>query len=167
MSEPVTIPRSSLPFKNLPSVRPQLDLTSIETIRRVALSDLEQMWPWLLARLQEKFPRATPSSVKGWLRSCMDSREYWFVRTDHAVALARLARLPLEPDPVAIEEFVLAREGQEEAAATLYVGMARWAELADASRLEVARCTDVATADIGLKLGKLHSMPITKFVPIK
>lgn len=126
--------------------------------RRVDLADLNVIGEWLIRRIQERHPAATPQQILGWLRGCIPSTAHFFVRSDHAVALAELRREPLNPYPDGWEIFVFAEsEDWRPEAAELYRRMGSWAANADATNLHTDIWTDVSRAMIQTRLGKLAS----------
>jgi hypothetical protein len=133
-------------------------------VRRMGRSDLDELRPWLVGRLRERHTEATPGMVMGWLLGCLANNEYWFVRSGKAVALAQLVTIPLEPQPVAAEIFLLHQEGGEEQAAALYPAMASWAAHQNASRLEVMAFTDLGRVDVSMMLARgvvVHSRKVS------
>jgi len=136
-----------------------MERPDIDTFRRVTLVDLSGMADWLIARLQERHPTATSAQIVGWLRSCMDNNEFWFVCTDHTCALAGVRRVPLEPFPVAEEIFVFARPGHEDDAEPLYRRMASWAAHQEATILRVDVHTDVTRSNIRATVGAVIAKP--------
>lgn len=125
--------------------------------RRVNLPDLEELGIWLVKRLKDRHQEATTPQVMGYLRGVIYSSEHWFVRTPHAVALARVERIPLEPQPLGYEVFVLAQQDYEYEAASLYPPMASWAANLDCSHLILDHYTDVTRSAIRGRLGGIVS----------
>jgi hypothetical protein len=130
---------------------------SEHVIRRISLGDLDLLANWLIGRIQERHAEASPQAVMGWLRGCLSSNSMWFVRTDHAVALAEIVRVPLEPQPICQEHFVLHQGGDwhDDEAGALYPAMASWAANQNASTLYVNAHSDVTRNMIASRLGKL------------
>ena len=113
---------------------------------RFGLADLDEMGHWLVTRLRERYIETSPGMILGFLRGCMTSNEWWFERRGKAVGLAQLLRLPLEPQPIAAEFFLLHQPDGEEDAFALYPAMASWAAHQNASRLVVERHSDIRTS---------------------
>jgi hypothetical protein len=119
------------------------------TVRRMEMPDLSQLQDWLAYRLHERHPEAAAAEIKGFLRNCITSNEWWFVRTELACGLAQLIRLPLESQPIVQDFFVFAMTPAEDdgsaadQAASIYPAMASWAAHQNASRLVIPRYSDV------------------------
>lgn len=127
-------------------------------VRRVTPADLNEIGPWLIGRFQERHPNASPQQILGWLRGSIYSNDRWFVRTDHACAMAELRRVPLEAYPDAIEMFCFAESDEwRHEAADLYQTMAKWAANLEATNLEVDIWTDCSRQMIATRLGSLAS----------
>jgi hypothetical protein len=113
-------------------------------MRRVDLAEFDFIAPWLVHRLTERHPNATPQQIISWLKSCIANNEHFFVRTDHACALAQVRRVPLERQPVATEVFCFAEADEwVHEAAYLYPKIASWAAHQDASTFEFDVFSDV------------------------
>lgn len=141
------------PVHASPYVVPVVASTDPSAVRRVESADLVELQGWLIPRLQEKYPDATAPQIIGFLRSAIASNEWWFCRTQLACGLVQLLRMPLEAQPVVQEFFVLAQEDGGEDAAQMYIAIASWAAIQNASRLIVGRHSDVTLATIAYRLG--------------
>lgn len=80
------------------------------SIRRVSYADfMDDFGAWMVKRFTSQFPNMAPESVTGILRSLAESNEFYLVRTEGAVMLAKLVkRLFKEPHYVEVE-FVFCR----------------------------------------------------------
>lgn len=137
-------------------------------VRRVARHDLDQMRPWLMARLQRKYPSGSEAQIFFFLCSAMGENDYWFVRNDVAIGLAVLQREPLRR-PSVREHFVLslgypgrAEEGErdeaglaaENRAVTLYPSLLRWGENCGAAGVRLLQWSDVSRPKLAKYLGR-------------
>lgn len=100
----------------------------VYTPRRFGLPDLNDCAGWLIPRLARSWPHLQNQVIMGWFRGIIDSSEYHFVRTDHAVSLSQQVHEKLLATPVVREHFTLAfsQEHLDEAVA-LYAEMKLWA----------------------------------------
>src|SRR5712672_4228096 len=98
------------------------------TIARFALPDLDVWGVHLMERLLSRFPHLNDRMFIGWLKGCMDSNEFLFIRSANAVALAMIVRSPLQPTADVQEVFVLTRgKGCEDEGLAMYDEFRRWA----------------------------------------
>lgn len=129
------------------------------TIRRFVLPDLNDKGPWLLGRLQLKYPALQDKQFAGWLRGKVDSSEVLFIRTEHAVALAEIVHESLSSQPTVIERFVLVEDktndDQLAEAVALYKDIQRWALGLGAAEIRVDVFSDVPKALIKDTLGRI------------
>ena len=124
--------------------------------RRFNLPDMSEMGLWLFKRLESRYPTAPDSTFSGWLRGAMESNEYHFVRTDNAVGLAQIYRLPLDPQAHLTEVFVLVKDQDAlPEGAEIYRAFKRWGESMGADEIIVERQTDVPREMIREALGKV------------
>lgn len=78
-------------------VRPNADGVSVPSVwNRVNLNDLSAHWPWLAARLHERWPGVSDREIFAHLVNCMSDNECWFVSNQHAIGLFRIDRQALE-----------------------------------------------------------------------
>jgi hypothetical protein len=100
----------------------------IYTARRFGLPDLNDMANWLVPRLARSWPHLQNQTIFGWFRGMIDSSEFFFVRTDHAVSLSQQVHERLSAFPVVREHFTLAKSPEHvEEAAFLYTEIKQWA----------------------------------------
>lgn len=126
-------------------------------VRRVQRPDLDNLGAWLIKRLQERHTEATPAQIMGWLRGCLASNEFLFLRTARACALAQFVRQPLEPQPEAWEIFCFVMaEGDEHEADVIYPRMASWASNLNASKLWIGIWSDIPAKRAAGKIGRQH-----------
>lgn len=127
-------------------------------IRRVEMSDLVLIWPWLSARLRERYPAATERGIRSYLTQCMHDSEAQFICTDQSAALATIVQVPMEGPRVQIQ-FVLAERGREDAdpAEPLCDEIAKWAKLLRVQRVEYGRFDDVDAIEMRRRIGRGHS----------
>jgi len=141
-------------------------------IRRMELPDLTQLQDWLAFRLHERHPEAAAAEIKGFLRNCIYSNEWWFVRTEQACGLAQLIRLPLEPQPVVQDFFVFMRQHDEndieapEQAASIYPAMASWAAHQNASRIIIPRYSDVPEGIVARRMQQTPRATKARYVEL-
>ena len=75
--------------------------------RRFSIVDLSDVGVWLLNRLKPQFPHLDQRNFTGWIRSCIESNDFLFIRTNGAVALAEIINRPLLGMRVVEEVFAL------------------------------------------------------------
>lgn len=133
----------------------------VPTIRRFLLPDLSAKGIWLVKRLQERWPSVQDGDLINMLRGIIlgSSSAQWFVRTDHAVALAHILHEPPHPLPAVAESFVLL-DGEQfvEEGVELYREMKGWAKSLNAHELRIGFHTDVPIADIKRAVGKVYAI---------
>lgn len=128
------------------------------TIARFALPDLDIWGVYLMERLLSRFPHLNDRMFIGWLKGCMDSNEFLFIRSANAVALAQIVRSPLQPMADVQEVFVLVRgKGAEAEGLAMYDEFRRWAERMGARDLLVDIFTDMPKDAIQRRLGRLYN----------
>jgi len=136
--------------------------------RRVYRHDINEMGAFLCKRIKERWVHLQDRQILGWLITCAESNEYFFVRTDRAFLLAQSNRDFLEQYPWVKEVFCFAyyddvkfdgdgkeaeayrKEIKESAvfqAASLYEDLIRWAQKICANEIIVDRFTDVPVKD--------------------
>lgn len=133
--------------------------------RRVDLADLQELAPWLVERLQQRYADQSNQSLIAYLRSHIGQNDSLFIRRGNAVALARVAYAPLLP-PRVEEVFVLAHPDSMQYAAELYDDIRRWAEGLNALEIVVERYTDVPRAAIKAVVGRIRTRDVC-FVPLQ
>ena len=126
-------------------------------VSRVAMPDLDFWGPWLLHRLRHRFSHLNDRMFAGWVRSCMESNEFLFVRSAHAIGLAQIIRSPLQPVADVLEVFVLIRDGDVAEGVALYDEFRRWTLNMGARDLIVDQFSDVPKEVIQANLGRLYS----------
>lgn len=106
----------------------------VYTARRFGLPDLNDSAAWLIPRLQRSWPHLQNQNIFGWFRGIIDSSEYFFVRTDHAVTLVQQIHEKLLAQPIVREHFTLAMRSAEpghpgyvDEAVFLYGEIRQWA----------------------------------------
>lgn len=128
------------------------------TVMRFALPDLDVWGVYLMERLRTRFPHLNDRMFVGWLKGCMESNEFLFIRTANAVALAQIVRSPLQPLADVQEVFVLVRAKDcEDEGLAMYDEFRRWAERMGARDLLVDQFTDVPKDAIQRRLGRLFN----------
>lgn len=128
------------------------------TITRFALPDLDAWGVYLMERLLSRFPHLNDRMFIGWLKGCMESNEFLFIRSANAVALAQIVRSPLQPMADVQEVFVLTRgAGATDEGLAMYDEFRRWAERMGARDLLVDIFTDVPKEAIQRRLGRLYN----------
>jgi hypothetical protein len=138
-------------------------------VRRVTRPDLMDKAPYLCRRLREHYPHKQERELYGWLTTCCDTNEFFFVRSDRAFILAHMTMDFLELRPNVREIFALgdidtgkhakgsdAEKYQAEQnaiaiyeAAYLYGDLIRWCQKIGANELMVDKFSDVPLGDKG------------------
>lgn len=139
-------------------------------VERFTPNDFMKIGKWVLGRMTAQWTHFTERQAIGFLKSCSESREYHFTRTEHAVLLARLVSVPLEPNTHVEEMFCFLTEREDNniqaEGALLYRGCRDWARGIGAMRLVVNRYSDVSPPFIGIAVGTTESEQ-REFVRIK
>lgn len=81
----------------------------VPDVRKVTEADFPDLAAWLLPRLVDKYPRATPAGLQGWFQTLMVDPSFIFLRHKNAVLLMEAIRTPLEPQPRVSEHFLRLR----------------------------------------------------------
>ena len=127
-------------------------------IRRFQMPDLKDHGSWITERLIALWPHHNEHTLFGFLRGVLSSNEFLFLYQDHAVALATVAHPhPLQPKPFVQEIFVLAEEGYQAEAASMYTEFARWAKLRGIDTIVVQEMSDVPADLIKDRLGRIFT----------
>lgn len=135
-------------------------------MRRVTRPDLMDKGQWLCGRLRVEWPHLQPAHILGWLTTCCDANEYFFVRTDKAFMLAQMHRNFYDAHPLVKEIFCFAEtdNGNPQTkdakahqalengsairqAASLYEDLLRWCQKMGADKIIIDECTDVTLED--------------------
>jgi hypothetical protein len=133
-------------------------------VTRFVMPDMQKYGQWLLDALREKWP-LDERNIYSFLRGCMESREFFFVKTDHAVGLAQITHSPLSAVADVTEIFVKVEDRRRleyvREGAGLYGEFRRWAKSMSARELIVERFTDVPTGLIADALGHVESREVS------
>ena len=130
------------------------------TGHRVTRADLDELRPWIEARLVEKFPHRAPFAIFGWLIGCMTQNDMLFVRAGGGIALVQLQKTFLAKFPWCETVFVLARTGRMADASGLFQDIYNWADRERCTHLIIDEKTcDVERADIGMEIGTPKRVP--------
>src|SRR5579872_144789 len=131
---------------------------------RFVFPDFSTYGAWLVDRLRPMWPHVTERSIIGWLRGCSESKEFHFLKTDHAVGMAEVSYHPLTAIPQIEETFVIVdnvtREKSLYEACAIYCGFKRWAKTLGADEIVVGRCSDVPLELIERAIGKIAKREI-------
>lgn len=130
---------------------------SIHTVSAFCLPDLHERGQWLVNCLRERLHPQQDAQIFNWLRSIIDTNDYHFVRTPHAVALAELKRERMMVFPIVVDHFVLIEEGADVSEGqALYDDMKRWAFALGAAEILISPKSHVDKSLIEERLGKVH-----------
>lgn len=133
------------------------------TISRYTLKDLIEQGSWLADRVRQNWSHLTERSALGWLRSCLEINEFFFIKSPHAVSLCRVMHLSLDPVPTVEEIFVFVdekdKEDRQREGAAHYVEMQRWARTMQGRDIIVNRHTDVPLDMIREAMGPVAQKP--------
>ncbi len=113
------------------------------SIRRFGMADIEDMGMWLMTRLRERYPHVNDRMFIGWIRGCMESNEFLFIRSENAAGMAIIDHRPLTSAPIVREVFLLSRNDDLMEAAQLYPHIRQWAESMAASEITIECFSDV------------------------
>lgn len=134
-----------------------VDCIPTPAISRYEMKDLIERGQWLADRVTENWRHLTSKMAIGWLRSCLDINEFFFVKSAHAASLSRIVHRSLDPQPSIEGVFVfvddkasdsIVREG-----AAHYPEIQRWARMNKADEMAFARYSDVPADLIREALG--------------
>ena len=89
-----------------PAMAPEANIPVVW--RRVGLMELNGNWPWLSERLLTRWPGQTEREIRGYLLSCLDNNEAFFICNEMAIGLFVVTRRPLEA-PYVQEVFCVAQ----------------------------------------------------------
>lgn len=133
-------------------------------VSRFTFNDFTTRGTWLIDRLRKVWPDMTERNAFGWLKTCIDSKEYHFTKTDRAVLMAVLVSVQLSNAPRVEEIFMFLDDPNDLAAqaqgATLYRDLRGWAATCNASEIIVENESDVTRPFIELALGKIWQRDI-------
>ena len=137
-------------------------ITDGHAIRRMTIPDLMEMSSWLCRRLRERYKDCTDAQILGFLRGCITSNEYWFVRGEGVCALAYYERRPLLQKGVGVEFFAFSPDDGDSLGEMkqLYSLMASWAAHKDCETIELNRHSDWAVASMITMFGPLTSKTV-------
>ena len=124
--------------------------------------DLSDMGLWMLNRLSQKAPHLNDRNFVGWLRNCMESNEFMFIRSQNAVGLAQRVSDVFDPVPRVVELFVWVRDREKMGeAATIYAEFQRWAVSLGSKEMLIERDTDAPLEMLKAHFGTLYERMIT------
>ena len=125
--------------------------------------DLSDMGIWMLGRLSARAPHLNDRNFVGFLRNCMLSSEYLFIRTNNAVGLAQRVTESFDPIPKVQEHFVWVRDRAKHIpeALVIYDEFHRWAVSLGSNVMIIEEDTDVSLDDLKKHLGNLYERVTT------
>lgn len=116
---------------------------------------------WVLDRIRQHWPNLHERTVFSWLRGCAESKDFHFVRTDHAVGLVGMTLPLLDPAPIATEIFILADDPCNHAAilegAAIYAAMWKWAKERGVKEFVIEKYSDIPRHFIEAAIGPVSS----------
>lgn len=127
--------------------------------RRFERPDIDKHAEWLFPRMLKTFPHMPEfRNVQTFILNILPVNEYIFLVQDHAVALAQIARIGIDPNPVIEEIFVWCADPgnieQQEDAAHFYTHFAELAKRRGIATIIVDQNTDVPRNLIADATGK-------------
>ncbi|MDE2097087.1 MAG: hypothetical protein KGL39_07560 [Patescibacteria group bacterium] len=139
-------------------------------ISRFSFNDFTTRGTWLIDRMRKIWPDLTERNTFGWLRNCIDSKEYHFTKTDRAVLMGIVTSVQLTIAPRVEEIFVFVDDPSDPIAqahgALLYRDLRTWAMTCGASEILVANHSDVHEAFMEFALGEILQRDIS-FVKLR
>lgn len=108
----------------------------VVTVRRFGLNDLQTHGLWLYEKLQKRFPHVEQGHLTAWIRSAIETNQFFFVCTDKAVGMAQSNHRPLDPVPFVDVVFVESLDDTDRShEPVIYKDMARWGKSMGAGEL--------------------------------
>lgn len=148
-----TPPVATIPEHAPKMYAPKFGDTKAPDFRRVNEADLIDLGKWLIPRLTEKYDRASPEGLAGWLHSAVVTPSYAFFRGPNSALLVERHVEPLEPRGVVREKFlrvrslktdsVEVRKAHYEEAISLYKLASEWGRGIKVARFEYGIDTDL------------------------
>lgn len=130
---------------------------AIYSVQAMGFPGLSDKGQWLLDQLRPRFPNYQDPQIMNWLRSVIDSPDYHFVRTEHAVALSELKRERMMAAAFVLDHFVLIEEGADiSEGEALYDDMRRWAFGLGAAEIVVNPQSHVPVEMVEARIGKVR-----------
>ena len=127
---------------------------------RFFIADIDRVGTWLVKRIRERYAFMDERQILTWLRSVMSSNEWLFIKTQHAVGLANMQRMPMRMVPFVQEVFVLIMDANEESqieeGLNIYRHFRKWADSMSASELRVDIFSDVPLKYQKKEFGQLY-----------
>ncbi len=137
---------------------PKFEDTKAPAFRRVNEADLIDLGRWLVPRLTERYERASPEGILGWLQSVLRTNAYAFYCGPNSALLVERQTDPLEPMGIVRERFlrirslktdaVEVRKANHEEGISLYRLAAEWAKGIKAARFEYGLDTDIPDSNL-------------------
>src|SRR5689334_9691453 len=120
----------------------------IPFVRRFERPDIDRHAAWLFPRMMKSFPHMhEPRNVQTFILNVLPSSEFIFLYQDHAVALAQIVRLGINPEPIIEELFVWCEDptdkDQQADAAYFYSHFSEMAKRKQLATIIVDQNTDV------------------------
>jgi hypothetical protein len=133
--------------------------------RRFILPDLDELGIWLLGRLRKNRPCMNDRSYVSWLRSCMESSEFHFIRSKSAVGMAQRVNGPMDQKILVKENFIYAKPGGEDEAAQIYREFTSWTENIGAHEYVLSFDSDVDKKEVERYMGNIvyRTVGVVKF----
>lgn len=129
---------------------------STHTVRAVCLPDLHDKGAWLVEMLRPRIPAYQDFQILNWLRTVIDTQDYHFVRTDHALSLSEVKRERMLAQPIVIDHFVYIEEGADiSEGEALYDDLKRWALSLGVAEIIINPKSHVSVASIEARIGKV------------
>ena len=127
-------------------------------IRRIDERDIRDIAPWLLPRLNARYPHVNTRSYGSWLASFSAMTESCLVRNAAAAGLAQIVYEPCNPVPKCKVVWVYVKDNQAHAGTALYCHFKQWAKLHKCDQMtwdtRLGLSTDAAISDVGTELLK-------------
>lgn len=129
------------------------------TGHRVTRADLDEIGPWLVQRIADRYPHRHKVTIFAWLCACMLQNDMLFVRAGGGVALVQLQKAFLSKFPWCETIFVLAQPGREADASGLFQDIWSWADRQRCTKLVIDDFCDVERADISMEIATPKRVP--------
>jgi hypothetical protein len=137
---------------------PAIDMHSV-SVSRFCMPDFTKYGMWLLDRLKEEWPQLTEKNVFGFLRGCSESREFSFLKSDHAVGLCQMNHKHLHAQPELEEIFVFVQDKGNQThiyeGGALYIAFEKWRKTIGGSQIVIGQYSDVPHGVIAEAIGKV------------
>ena len=154
------------PMKVKPTPLPPRSLASVAAVPlvRFTVADTPVYGNWLISRIEAKWPGYTRSWYENKIRGWSFNNQFFFVRTENAIGLARVFHDEMIAEPVVQEIFLFLRKFREHEAEGIKVmkETESWAATMRACRYEFGNVNDIATGILKERMGAVAPVQLLR-----